>query len=215
METKILSANTHKIEDEIIRESRYFEKFQPFVNEFLKNEYDLKGLSMIEVIRDITYNGTLHSFIKEQALMRTSEVNNLPIIKEAKMAMIDASLVFENYPTIESLYNSIRSITPQIKEKIFLYDLDNKNKLILSEVTKQKIIDSNTIYANEHEYKAFEKGSEVLNALIDLKENFGIDFFTQNIIQRNAIGTLKGATLRAEGVKMIVSQFMRSHNMAK
>lgn len=209
MKTNILSANKGRIESEIIRESRYCEKFQPFVDEFLKNEYELKEITLIEVIRDIAYNGTLHIFLKEQALRRTPAVNDLPVLKEAKLAMIDAGLVYSNYNTIERYYNSIRSLPPQIKEKIFLYDLDNDGKLVLSKTTTQRIIDNHTIYANERQYKAYQKTQDVLNALISLEQDFGINIFTQNLIQRATVGNLQGATLRAEVVNLVVSQFDR------
>lgn len=209
MTNLILTANQVQIECDLNKERSYAVRFQPFVDEFLKNEYTLKDVTLIEVIQDVTYNGTLQFFFKEQALQRTPAINDLPALKESKLAMIDIGLVYSNYNTIERYYNAIRSLPPQLREKIFLFDLDNDNKLILSKSATQAIIDRHTIYANERQYKAYQKTRDVLNALISLEQDFGINMFTQNLIQRNTIGNLQGATIRAEAVNFVVSQFDR------
>ena len=77
--------NDYQIEKDLKIESKYAERFQPFVTEFLMNDFDYKDKAKIEVIRDVIYTGALEKFMKEQALMKLPEIDRMPVTQEMKM----------------------------------------------------------------------------------------------------------------------------------
>ena len=187
MKAKILKRDLERIENDLAIERRYSERFQPFINELLKNKYDISGSAMIEVIRDIIYSGTLEKFLKNQALKKFTSINEMPITLEKKLEMIDVNSAYPNYTGILTLYNSFRSYTPQIKAKIYSFDLDADNVLELTEGFINKITDLHTIYGDDKQHTGLEKANEILNNIQQLERECGFNFFYPTSILKTSL----------------------------
>lgn len=188
METLILKTNQQSVESEISHLERDLSKFQPFATELLKNQFDGLNKPLIAVIRDLVTNGTLHSFLKEQAVKKTPEVQALPIKMEMKLEMVDLEAIFPNLKSIELHYNSIRKLAPQIRKKIYSYDLGESNTLYVSEYAMQAIIESNTISAkSEKQKEAYIQSIKVLSEIKALKEKYGFNIFRNGSIEIHGI----------------------------
>lgn len=188
------------------------QKFQPLLDALTKNDYapDTKEFREIVYGRNLKRDNPLDEFLRERTVKKHPAIDKLPITAFMKKTMIELPKECE---MIMSIYNSLPT---QIAFLADVYKMELiGGKVSITEDSKQAIIDSHTIYADEHQYKAYQKTQDVLNALISLEQDFGINLFTQRLIQRNTIGSLQGATIRAEVVNFVVSQFMGSHNMAK
>ena len=209
MKKQVLKTDEVSIARDLKKIETSAQRFQPLLDAMIENDYAPTLKEFCEIVYGKKTNA-LSEYLREKTVRKYPAIDTLPITEIKKREMIELPKVCE---AIVNIYNLLPAQTAILSDVYKMELIDGK--VCIAGDSKQAIIDSHTVYANEHEYNAFEKASEVLNALIDLQENFGIDFFTQNVIQRNNIGTLKGATLRAEGVKMIVSQFIGSHNMAK
>ncbi len=210
MKKQVLATDETGIERDLKKLETNAQKFQPLLDALIKNEYapDTKEFREIVNGRNLKRDNPLDDFLRERTVKKHPAIDKLPITAFMKKTMIELPKECE---VITIVYYSLPAQTSILSDVYKLELIDGK--VCITEDSKQAIIDNHTVYANEHEYKAFEKTNEVLNALKDLQENFGIDFFSQNIIQRNAVGTLKGATIRAEGVKMVVSQFAKHHKI--
>lgn len=182
MEKLILTTNMVQIENEIANESRYASRFQPFVTEFLKSDFDCNGKLAMEVIQEIVLLGTLEEFLKRQALRQLPEIDRMLISNEMKMRMVDVTLVYPNANALEYHYNTIRQLTPQIKRKIQSFDIDVHGNLKLNESFCQMITDKHTVYANKKQSEAYARVSALLDEAKRLQVDTGINLFTPGLI---------------------------------
>ncbi len=210
--------NTHKMKKEVLktdatgieRDLQKLEtsaaKFQPLLDAMIKNDYapDTKEFQEIIRGRNLKRDNPLDDFLRERTVKKHPSIDSLPITAFMKKTMIELPKECKH---IAELYNGLPAQTSVLSD---VYKLEIvKGKLCVTEDAKQAIIDRHTVYANERQYNAYQKTQDVLNALISLEQNFGINIFTQNLIQRATVGNLQGATLRAEAVNFVVSQFDR------
>jgi hypothetical protein len=206
MERLILTKNDYQIEQGLNMESKYSERFQPFVTEFLMNDFDYKDKAKIDVIRDVIYTGTLEKFIKEQALIKLPEIDRMPVTQEMKMNMIDVNSVFQNYAIIEKLFNSIRQLTPQIKAKIYSFDINEVDQLVLNDFAIEKISDAHTVYGNSKQLDAFNDVNDLLQKAKIIYEKTGVNVFAHGTISGFGNGKLVDCVVNPYAVLQAVKQ---------
>lgn len=206
MERLILTKNDYQIEKDLKIESKYAERFQPFVTEFLMNDFDYKDKAKIEVIRDVIYTGALEKFMKEQALMKLPEIDRMPVTQEMKMKMIDVNVVFQNYSIVEKLFNSIRQLTPQLKAKIYSFDIGEANQLFLSEIAIKKISDVHIVYGTKNQLDAFNAVNALLHEAKEVEVKTGINIFSHGVISGASMGKLDSFVVNPYAVLQSVKQ---------
>lgn len=180
-----LKVNTYQIEKELLAEATALSTFQPFVTELLKNSYSAH--ITIDTICSLIYRGDVVMFLKKQALLKTPEVNNLPITEEAKFNMIDVTKVFSNYFQITSLHATLPK-DDKILRLIYSYDIDTNGKLFLSETAKQKIKDKYTLYATHEESEFYNKLSEALKTIEEVNAITGFNLLRPGATQPGESG---------------------------
>lgn len=206
MNRTVLKTDVAGIERDLQKLETSAAKFQPLLDAMIKHDYtpDTKDFQEIIRGRNLKRDNPLDDFLRERTVKKHPSIDNLPITAFMKKTMIELPKECKH---IAELYNGLPAQASVLSD---VYKLEVvEGKLCIAEEAKQAIIDSHTIYASERQYKAYQKTQDVLNALISLEQDFGINLFTQNLIQRNTAGNLKGATLRAEVVNLVVSQFDR------
>jgi hypothetical protein len=198
----VLKRNEVQIQKEFDKESSHKARFQPYVTEFLKNDFDYKGKPKIEVMRELIYSGGLIDFLQKQALLKSPEIERMPINQEMKLKMADYNSIFPNSAELETLYNAIRQLTPQVKAKVYGFDLDDDGSLLLSKAIIQKIVDDNTVYGNEKQFNTFEKVNKVLADIKAIKTETGINIFAPGIITGATYANLEYCEVNAIGILM-------------
>lgn len=175
-----IKVNTHQIERNTLAEAKALSTFQPFVTELLKNSYS--SPITIKTLTGLIHRGDIVAFLKREALLKTPEVNNMPITEEAKHNMIDVTKVFSNYFQITSLHATLPK-DDKILRLIYSYDIDTNGKLFLSELAQQRIKDSYTLYATNEETEIYNKLNEALNTIEEVRQNTGFNLLRPGAIQ--------------------------------
>ena len=85
MEKKVLKTDDYKIKNTLQREYAFADRFQPFLNEFLVNDYDIKPEIRWQTIRDMINTCTLDKFMREQALIKSPYFLSMPVKKEKQL----------------------------------------------------------------------------------------------------------------------------------
>lgn len=210
MKQNVLATNETGIERDLKKLEISAQKFQPLLSAMIKHEYEPSTGDFHEIIygRKEKRDNPLDDFLRMRTVKKHPAIDTLPITQFMKKTMIELP---KECKEIMSIYDAIPTQSTFLADVYKMELIDGK--VCLSEVSKQAIIDSYTIYANELENEAFVRANEVLKSLIKLQEDFGINFFQRNLIQCNEPNTLKGATLKAEGVKYVVSEFSKHHKI--
>jgi hypothetical protein len=153
-------------------------------------------------MRELIYSGGLIDFLQKQALLKSPEIERMPINQEMKLKMADYNSIFPNSAELETLYNAIRQLTPQVKAKVYGFDLDDDGSLLLSKAIIQKIVDDNTVYGNEKQFNTFEKVNKVLADIKAIKTETGINIFAPGIITGATYANLEYCEVNAIGILM-------------
>lgn len=179
----ILHQDTEKIEKEISIEIKRSAQFQPLV--------DAIQAAGIEVTTNqvgaLIYKGGLDTFLQQQALDRSPELNSLPMNQEAKLRAVDVAKVFPNLKAITDAYNQARSVPPQTKAAIYQFDIVN-GKLELSKAAKQNIIDRNTVYGSDEALELQKRMEGILTSIQQLYDDTGVNFRNDKALIGAAFG---------------------------
>ena len=197
MEKKVLKTDQQKINNTLQRELSFADKFQPFLDEFLLNDYTLKSDVRWQTIKDMIYNGTLDAFMREQALIKSPYFHTMPVKKERQLELVDVDVIYPNYNSLKSLFASIQSLPFQIRSKINSFYLTKGNRLALSDTFIQKIKEENSIFGTDKQYEVFNTLTSLLNTAKQIQQESGISIFSSGMIINAEFGNLLNAEINA------------------
>lgn len=201
MERKALKVNEYLIEKEIEKESSYAKHFQPFLEEFLCNEYKFeKPESKWKEVRDMIYSGTLERFMKEKALLISPYFDTMPVSKEKKLELVDIDSVYPNYYELKLLFSSIQVLPIGIRSRINNFFINKQNQLTLTDSVIIAIRERHTIYGNMEQYEAYTSLSELLESAKRVQQNTGINIFSNGVIVNASFGNLLEAEINANRI---------------
>ena len=208
MQKKVLKTDKTKIERELQKLETSAKKFQPLLDALIQYEYAPSTKEFHEIVygRPTKRDNPLDEFLRERTVKKHPAIDTLPISAFMKKVMIELPKECE---LIMQIYNSLPASSTFLKD---VYGMElTGGKVTITEATKQAIIDSYTLYADQQQYEALARASEVLTALQKLEADFGINFFSQNLIQGDSMSSLQGATLKPEQLKIVVSEFRKNN----
>lgn len=194
---KVLKTDEQKIKNTLQRELSFADRFQPFLDEFLLNEYELKADVRWQTIKDMIYNGTLDAFMREQALIKSPYFLSMPVKKERQLELVDVDMIYPNYSTLKTLFASIQSLPFQIRSKINSFYITKGNRLALSDTFIQKIKEENSIYGNDKQFEVFNTLTSLLNTAKQIQQESGISIFSSGMVINAEFGNLLNAEINA------------------
>ena len=194
---KVLKTDEQKIKNTLQRELSFADRFQPFLDEFLLNEYELKADVRWQTIKDMIYNGTLDAFMREQALIKSPYFLSMPVKKERQLELVDVDMIYPNYSTLKTLFASIQSLPFQIRSKINSFYITKGNRLALSDTFIQKIKEENSIYGNDKQSEVFNTLTSLLNTAKQIQQESGISIFSSGMVINAEFGNLLNAEINA------------------
>lgn len=208
MKQNVLKTDQTGIERDLKKLETSAQKFQPLLSALIKHDYEPSTGEFHEIVygRKEKRDNPLEDFLRTRTVKKHPAIDTLPITQFMKKTMIELP---KECKEIMSIYNAIPTPATFLADVYKMELIDGK--VLITEQAKQAIIDSHSIYANERENEAFVKAGKALEILIGLQEEFGINFFQQNLIQYSTPGILKGAIIKAESVKYAVSEFTKHH----
>lgn len=183
----VIWRNENAIKSKIEQEQQYTLLFQPFVTALLKNEFQTRPT--IEVIRGLIIQDgvkpsamTIEPWLKEQALLVTPSINNMPTPHAAKLMLIDASKAFSNYSETVRLYSALPKQVFE-RNQISNYVIDDTGKVVLPPSKIAEIEQGNTVSAVSKEHKElYERATDVLAEMQSLCEKSGFNFFHDGVV---------------------------------
>ena len=197
MEKKVLKTDDYKIRNTLQREYAFADRFQPFLNEFLVNDYDIKPEIKWQTIRDMINTCALDKFMREQALIKSPYFQTMPVKKEKQLELVDVDFIYPNYSTLKFLFASIQNLPFQIRSKINSFYLNESNQLALSDTFIQKIKAENTIFGNDKQYEIFNSLTSLLDTAKQIQKESGISIFSSGMVINSEFGNLINAEINA------------------
>ena len=197
MEKKVLKTDQQKINNTLQRELSFADKFQPFLDEFLLNDYTLKSDVRWQTIKDMIYNGTLDAFMREQALIKSPYFNTMPVKKERQLELVDVDVIYPNYNSLKTLFAGIQSLPLNIRSKINSFWITKQNKLALSDTFIQKVRYENTLFGTAKQLETFTALSSLLASAKRIQQESGVSIFSNGMILNNHNGNLDTAEINA------------------
>ena len=196
MEKKVLKTDVISIERTLERELSFAGRFEPFLKEFLLNDYTIKT-DRWHTIRDMIYNGTLDTFMREQALIKSPYFNTMPVKKERQLELVDVDVIYPNYNSLKTLFAGIQSLPLNIRSKINSFWITKQNKLALSDTFIQKVRYENTLFGTAKQLETFTALSSLLASAKRIQQESGVSIFSNGMILNNHNGNLDTAEINA------------------
>lgn len=209
MKQKVLKTNELAIENDLKQIKLTAQKFQPLLGVMIWHEYEPTEAEFKEIVlsRANKRSEKLDDFLRAKTVKKHPSIDSLPITDFMKKTMI--KLPAAECSNIESAFSDLPTDIRFLNE---VCKMDIKNgKVLVSQQAKQSIIDGHTVYANDTERLAYELASNLLKMVNELQNDYGINFFNSNLIQRVNVGNLKDATINPEVVKFAVSQHKKTN----
>lgn len=198
---KALKTDQEAIRKDMEKEKAYAKHFQPFMDEFLCNEYQFeKPENKWKEIRDMIYSGTLERFMKEKALFVSPYFDTMPVSKEKKLELVDVDMVFPNYYELKLLFSSIQVLPIGIRSRINNFFLNKQNELTLTDNVINSIKDRHTLYGSMEQYEVFESLTLLLNTAKQLQQKTGISIFSNGVVINASFGNLTDAEINANRI---------------
>lgn len=187
----IIWRNDQKIKTEIAKLEHYIPVFQPFVSALLKNQFKVKPTTA-EIQKLIYQSGvkpstmSIEPWLKEQALLITPAINDMPTPHSAKLMLIDASLAFSNYAELIHLYGKLPKQEGE-RWQISNYVLNDQGKLILPSDMVEEIESGATVYAMSEMHKnVYERAYKIMQEMITLHQETGFSFFHHDMVSNTS-----------------------------
>lgn len=176
---KALKTNDSGIERDLEKLEKSAKKFQKVFDVLVKYNYQpsLPEFQKIIYGRTSKKDNPLDDFLKERTVKMHPAIDNLPITPFMKKTMIqlpkECDEIIQAY---EGLPANLTFLSDVFKMDII------KGKVCLSDLSKQDVIDSHSIYANEKQYSVFKRATNLLNELKTLHTETGINIFENGVV---------------------------------